>query len=292
MSFPWLREPWLKLLKSAEQQRLAHAYYMRHQPQLGSEQFLLTLANYLLCRQPGKNACGQCKSCLLFKAGNHPDFWQIDATDENSIGIDEVRQLQRKLVQTANQGGARVAVLRPADKLTEQASNAILKVLEEPPAGMFWLLAVEQPEHLLPTLRSRMQWINLALPAKADDGHDELAASLYTSWFEGALPPVIKTKDDAQQWLDISEHLLLDLLATQQGVAASRMHFGSLQQRYRSWQQQYRVDPNALLHAVHECRQLRQRFQQAKGLNLGLLLSLYWQQWAQHDFSSPSGSSL
>ena len=207
---------------------------MRHQPQLGSEQFLLTLANYLLCRQPGKNACGQCKSCLLFKAGNHPDFCKLTQPKRTALVSMRSDSYSASWCKRPTRVGARVAVLRLADKLTEQASgNAILKVLEEPPAGMFGKLAVEQPEHLLPTLRSRMQWINLALPAKVDDGYDELAASLYTSWFDGALPPVIKTKDDAQQWLDISEHLLLDLLAAQQGVAASRMHFSSSQQRYR-----------------------------------------------------------
>ena len=287
MSFPWLRSPWLRIVSSAEQNRLAHAYYMRHAPQQGSEQFLLTMANFLLCQQPAKRACGECKSCKLFNAGNHPDFWQVDATEENSIGIDEVRQLQRKLTQTANQGGSRVAVIRPADKLTEQASNAILKVLEEPPAGMFWLFAVAQPEQLLPTLRSRMQWLNLELPAR-QEGHadSERADSLLNTLFDGALPPVIKNKDIARDWLAVSERLLIDLAATVQGVAAARLGYPTLEERYLQLVSHRNIDVSALQLAVNQCTQLRQQFQRSRGINLPLLLSLHWQQWAAHGFSS------
>lgn len=288
MSFPWLRNPWLRIVESAQQQRLAHAYYMRHAPQQGSEQFLSTLANYLLCQQPGNRACGQCKACKLYNAGNHPDFWQIDAADESSIGIDDVRKLQAKLVQTANQGGARVAIIRPADKLTEQASNAILKVLEEPPAGMFWLLAVAQPEQLLPTLRSRMQWLNLELPETTQYDDNESATTLLRMLFDGALAPVIKDKEQALQWLDISEYVLQDLYACLQGIANSRFHYPDLYSHYRGLLDTHRIQATKLQHAVDECRQLRQRFRQSRGLNITLLLNLHWQQWAAHGFAASS----
>ena len=286
MSYPWLREPWLRLIDSAKQQRLAHAYYLRHAPEQGSDQFLQTLANFLLCQQPDKSACGQCKSCKLYQAGSHPDFWHIDAREETSIGIDEVRKLQNKLLQTANQGGARVAILTPADKLTEQASNAILKVLEEPPANMFWLISVQQPEQLLPTLRSRMQWINLQLPALAGNDDHESANSLLSTLFAGALPPVIKDKSKATEWLDITERLLLDLSAATQSIASARFNYTELQPRYRDLTNQHNLHTERLLKAVDECRQLRQRYRQSKGLNLPLLLSLCWQQWTYHGFNT------
>lgn len=286
MSYPWLREPWLRIVENAQQQRMAHAYYMRHAPQLGSEQFLATWANFLLCQQPGKSACGQCKSCKLYKVGNHPDFWQVDASEETSIGIDDVRKLQTKLLQTANQGGARVAIIRPADKLTEQASNAILKVLEEPPQNMFWLLAVSQPEQLLPTLRSRMQWLNLNLPSANAENDSESAASLLRMLFEGALAPVVKDKDQALQWLDLSERVLHDLNACAQNIASVRFNYPELYPRYRSLLDSHHVQTQAIQRAVDECRQLRQRFRQSRGLNLTLLLTLCWQQWASHAFGT------
>lgn len=285
MSFPWLRGPWLRVIDSAKQQRLAHAYYVKHSPAQGSDEFLLNLANFLLCTQPDKRACGHCKSCKLYQAGNHPDFWHIDARDENSIGIDEVRKLQNKLLQTANQGGARVAVITPADKLTEQAGNAILKVLEEPPSNMFWLLAVQQPEQLMPTLRSRLQWINLELPEAASNDDHESANSLLATVFDGALPPVVKDKVRASEWLDITERVLLDLAAAVQGIAASRFYYTELQPRYRTIVGQHQLQVDSLYRAVDECRQLRQRYSQSKGLNLALLLSLYWQQWTHHGFT-------
>ncbi|WP_404399235.1 DNA polymerase III subunit delta' [Idiomarina seosinensis] len=287
MSYPWLREPWLQVVNSAQQQRLAHAYYMQHAPQRGSEQFLLTLAQFILCRQPAKSACGQCKSCLLFKAGTHPDLWQIEAGEGTRIGIDQVRQLQQQATQTANQGGARVAIIRPADKLTEQAANAILKILEEPPEDLFWLLAVEQAAHLLPTLKSRLQWINLQLPALAsDDEQDAQAASLLSALRGEALVPVMKNKDQAEAWLNITEQLLEDLLKSSQRIAAQYYHFSGLQEQYRQLNQQQHVNQRLLSQAVAECRHLRQKFHYSKGLNLPLLLSLNWQQWATYVFSS------
>lgn len=285
MSMPWLREPWLNVVASAQRQRLAHAYYMQHEPTLGSEQFLQTMANFLLCQRPQKQACGQCKSCLLVKAGSHPDLWQVDATEDSSIGIDQVRSLQQKLTKTANQGGARVAIIRPADKLTEQAANAILKVLEEPPENMYWLVAVNQPEHLLPTLRSRMQWLNLQLPERQQSEERlEQAASLLATLQQHALPPVMKTKEDAQQWLDITEQLLLDLLKQAQQVAQQQYYFTGLADPYRQLAQQRHLNQQQLQLAVVQCRQLRQRYHTVKGLNIALLLSSYWQQWAHHVF--------
>ncbi|MGM0525407.1 MAG: DNA polymerase III subunit delta' [Pseudomonadota bacterium] len=293
MSFPWLREPWLRIVKSAKQRGLSHAYYMRHAPDRGSEQFLLTLANYLLCQQPTNSACGKCKSCLLFKAGNHPDYWPVDGTDASSIGIDQMRQIQQKLTQTANQGGARVVVLRPAEKLTEQAANAILKVLEEPPEEMFWLLAVEQPEHLLPTLRSRMQWINLNLPGVASNSEqDEQAASLLRTVMGNALPPVMKKKEEGLEWLNISEKLLLDVAKSQHHIASQKYNYPALAEQYRQLHQQRRISMQMLNQAVADSRQLRQKYQHSKGLNLPLLLSFYWQQWAIHVFDSNTGSGF
>lgn len=292
MNYPWLREPWLRIVESAKQHRMAHAYYMRHSPQQGSDQFLQAWANFLLCQQPGKSACGECKSCKLYKANNHPDFWQINASEETSIGIDEVRKLQTKLLQTANQGGARVAIIRPADKLTEQASNAILKVLEEPPENMFWLVAVSQPEQLLPTLRSRMQWLNLQLPTASPAEDSESASSLLRMLFDGALPPIVKDKDQALQWLDVSERVLHDLNACVQRIASARFNYPELYPRYRSLLDSHRLQPQALQDAVDECRQLRQRFRQSRGLNLTLLLTLCWQQWSAHAFGTPSSLSI
>lgn len=287
MSFPWLREPWLNILQSAEQQRLAHAYYMRHQPQQGTEQFLMTFAQYLLCQQPGKAACGRCKSCLLFKAGNHPDFWSIDASEESKIGIDEVRNLQHKLTQTANQNGARVAVLRPAEKLTEQAANAILKVLEEPPEGMFWLFAVTQPDYLLPTLRSRMQWLPLHLPTDtgSQEADTEQAMSVLNTLTGKALPPVISKKDDALVWLDITETLLLDLLLASQGLQP-RLSFNPLAPEYKRLHDFLPDLARKLPRLISDCRQLRETYQHAKGVSLHLLLVNYWQQWQGRIFAS------
>ena len=116
MAFPWLREPWLRLVASAEAGRLAHAYYLQHNVEGGSTEFIQRLNQFLLCKQPGKSACGKCKSCLLYLSGNHPDTWTIDGAQVNRIGVDTVRELQQNVTQTANQNGLKVAVILEAEK--------------------------------------------------------------------------------------------------------------------------------------------------------------------------------
>lgn len=157
MSAPWLRPLWKQFLQEAKQQRLAHAHCIPWRPEAATDTFIATLCQYLLCLQPGSAACGSCKSCALFKAGNHPDMTSLGDLEQNSIGVDEVRLLTAKLSNTANQGGRKVALIRQADKMTPAAANALLKTLEEPTADTFIILAPTRPQQLLPTIRSRVQ---------------------------------------------------------------------------------------------------------------------------------------
>lgn len=157
MRYPWLRELWLQLLDDARHDRLAHAHCIPWRTEAASDVLIGNLSQWLLCLQPTTKACGTCKSCLLMKAGNHPDLIEVGDAEQTSIGVDQIRKLTQQLSQTANQSGRKLAVIKYADKLTLAAANALLKTLEEPTANTFLVLAAERPMQLLPTLRSRMR---------------------------------------------------------------------------------------------------------------------------------------
>jgi DNA polymerase-3 subunit delta' len=187
LPLPWLAEP---LAAALESQR-GHALLLHAPPGVGAMAFAFTLAQAWLCEaSTGQRPCGRCGSCKLVQARSHPDLtvlmpevlrreqgWPLpdDRTDgedskrkpSRQIRIDEVRLLIERSTRTSARGRGKVALLHPADVLNLQSANALLKTLEEPPAGTRLLLTTADPARLLPTVRSRCQHLRLAAPAPA-----------------------------------------------------------------------------------------------------------------------------
>lgn len=161
----WLQptlEQWWQLYL---QQRLHHALLLAGPAGIGKAVLIQALAQRMLC-QASNAPCGQCKSCHLFQAGHHPDFLQLNV--DNSIGVDAVREVAVFFQQSAQQGGVKLVSVPYAHKMTEAASNALLKTLEEPGNGCFLLLQTDHPQRLLPTIISRCQQWPLATPSNED----------------------------------------------------------------------------------------------------------------------------
>ncbi|MGO8705782.1 MAG: ATP-binding protein, partial [Candidatus Brocadiia bacterium] len=117
-------------------------------------------AKALLCRGEGQRPCGLCQDCRLFAHDGHPDFLLLQPEGESRvIKIEQVQDLIRTLSLMPVQGDRRVTIIRDADALNEEAGNALLKTLEEPPAAALLILTSSRPRALLPTLRSRCQEI-------------------------------------------------------------------------------------------------------------------------------------
>ncbi len=110
--------------------------------------------------------CGQCKSCQLHKAGNHPDLKVLNGKSE-SIGIDDIRLASDWLNKTAQISNAQVIIIEYAQNMTENAANALLKTLEEPTNNSFIILLNVGAKKLLPTIRSRCQIIKAVITDKA-----------------------------------------------------------------------------------------------------------------------------
>jgi DNA polymerase-3 subunit delta' len=103
------------------------------------------------------------------RAPEHPDLRWIRAPDDKlAIGIDQIRGLVSELGLTSYQGGGKVAVIDPADAMTNNAANSLLKTLEEPPGDTFLILIADRKGHLPATIFSRCQRIDFPAPAETE----------------------------------------------------------------------------------------------------------------------------
>lgn len=154
---PWHREHTGELLQQYRAQRLAHALLFAGPAGTGKRRFARALVEALLCEQPtGGLACGRCRGCHLAVAGSHPDLFLLEPEEAGkAIPVDRIRELVDFASRTPQFGGARLALLHPAEAMLHPAQNALLKTLEEPGPDMILVLVSHRPASLLPTIRSR-----------------------------------------------------------------------------------------------------------------------------------------
>lgn len=177
---PWQLEPWQALQARLRAGRLPHALLLDGPAGLGKELFARLFAQAMLCLGTGPDGtpCGHCRSCTLYLAGNHPDVTiATPAEDASVIGIDRIRELTRFLSMKSQQGGYKIALLRPAEQMNTAAANSLLKTLEEPAGQSLLLLVTDRPGRLLPTVRSRCQRVRFT-PASTAQGELWLAQQL------------------------------------------------------------------------------------------------------------------
>ncbi|MEQ1962716.1 DNA polymerase III subunit delta' [Xenorhabdus khoisanae] len=193
--YPWLNHAYRQLVEFHQQGRGHHAILLHAHEGTGADALLYGLSRWLMCQnKQGLKSCGKCHGCHLMLAETHSD-WHVLAPEKgkNIIGVDAVRQLSEKLYEHSQQGGAKIVWLPSAESLTDAASNALLKTLEEPPQNTYFLLRCQHPTNLLATLRSRCFYYFLPAP--------ENSIGLY--WLKNQLPSVSSL--DAQTALRLSQ---------------------------------------------------------------------------------------
>lgn len=134
--------------------RLAHAYFFVGPDGTGRSTAARSLARALNC-PVDPDGCGECPSCLRANAGLHPDIKHIES--KNSLGIDCIRDLRKDAWLKPTEGEYKVYILEGAESLTAEASNGLLKILEEPPEGCVLILIASDNHSLPETVLSRCQ---------------------------------------------------------------------------------------------------------------------------------------
>lgn len=145
---------WQQLLSAQENNRLHHALLFSGVSQ-GKEQWALDFAKYLLCKQPHITACHACQSCHFFVENYHPDFRVLGQDPREPVKVDHIREIVQFISQSPHTSAVKIIVICHAHLLNTASQNALLKILEEPPADVHFILTSAKPHLLLPTIKSR-----------------------------------------------------------------------------------------------------------------------------------------
>ena len=149
-----------------ENHRIPHAILIEGEEGLGKKTLANFIAKACLCKNE-PTPCLNCKNCHLIDVGSHPDF-QIVSPDGSMIKVDQIRELRTEAFLTPMAADGRVFIIDDAHTMNSQAQNALLKVLEEPPVGVTFILLAKSAALLLETIRSRAVCLTLS-PVPLDD---------------------------------------------------------------------------------------------------------------------------
>ncbi|MBI5717567.1 MAG: DNA polymerase III subunit delta' [Burkholderiales bacterium] len=236
LPLPWIEAP----LRRALATERSHALLLCAAPGAGALALALSLAQSRLCEAPraGGLACGGCGSCRLVRAQGHPDlFVLLPETDRRETGwliaddkpegeegkrkasrqirIDDVRGLLDWVTKTGSRGRGKIVVLHPAEALNHHAASALLKTVEEPPAGTRLVLTCSDPMHVMPTVRSRCQQLAMAAPDAATAvawlaGHGVAQAEVLLAACDGRPLEVLAWQQrgiDSERWAALPKQL-------------------------------------------------------------------------------------
>ncbi len=143
--------------------KISHAYLFAGSRGTGKTSTAKLLAKALNCAEgPTANPCGKCESCMAISAGTSLDVIEMDAASNR--GIDDIRDIRDKVAFATVEGKYKVYILDEAHMLTKEASNAFLKVLEEPPGHVIFVLCTTEAHKVLPTIQSRCQRFEFRRP--------------------------------------------------------------------------------------------------------------------------------
>jgi len=164
--------------------KMPHALLFAGSAGIGKSLLAKLVAAGILCSSDREKPCGHCHSCVLFGRSEHPDFIQV-APDGATIKIDQIRLLKNVAALTPAIGAGRVCLIEDAELMTVQAANSLLKLLEEPPPGLIFILIAGTSKPLLSTILSRCRKISFhPLPvsmleqALVHKGYEQAAAAI------------------------------------------------------------------------------------------------------------------
>ena len=149
--------------------KVSHAYILSGEEGMGKKTLANAFAMTLLCEEGGREPCMQCHACKQVLSGNHPDLIYVTHEKPASMGVDDIReQLINDITIKPYSSAYKIYIIPDANKMTEQAQNALLKTIEEPPEYAVILLITENSKNLLDTIQSRCITLNTRPLTKAE----------------------------------------------------------------------------------------------------------------------------
>lgn len=196
---------------------ISHAYLLVGEEGTPLKEVAVHLAKTLLCDEASPLACDNCLTCHRIDSGNYADFFVYDGS-ETSIKKEDVAQIEKTFSTTSVEAkGILIYIVHLVEQMTIEATNALLKFLEEPGKNIFAFLTTHNENNVLPTILSRSQTIRLNLIKR-----DELLSLLKTSELTNIdkellssfynLPLLIEEQSKSESYLKLKE-VLLDLLS-------------------------------------------------------------------------------
>lgn len=150
-----------ELLSLMAENRVPHAVALESSDKSALSECALYIAQWAVCRAKNR-PCGECASCRKLKDGNHPDVYTAKTEGKkNVVKISEIRNICADSVLMPNESDCKVYIIPEADKMEAAAQNAFLKLMEEPPQPMLFILLCENALGLLQTIRSRCSLFRL-----------------------------------------------------------------------------------------------------------------------------------
>ncbi|UOQ49541.1 DNA polymerase III subunit delta' [Gracilibacillus caseinilyticus] len=204
------------MINSITKSRISHAYLFHGDKGTGKYEMAQLFAMSIFCQQRSTiEPCQQCSDCRRIKSGNHPDL-HIIIPDGASIKKDQILHLQKEFTYTGLESNKKMYIISQAEKMTDNASNRLLKFLEEPSKQTTAILLTENSHSVLSTIRSRCQMMafkplnpNQLRESLQEEGLTEANARLMTSITNNLTEAMEKSKDT---WFAQSRKLVVQLI--------------------------------------------------------------------------------
>ena len=200
-----------ELKRSLEEDKVSHSYMFIGIEGIGKQLIAKAFAQMILCTNETEKGCDKCKSCIEFQSQNHPDFLYIEP-DGNSIKIEQIRYLQRKIQEKPIISNKKVYIVNDADKMTKEAQNCLLKTLEEPPEYSTIILIGSNENAFLNTIKSRCMKLTFQPIAPEEIkqymektyGMNNINENMLEA-FQGSIGKAIALKDKKEEYENIEK---------------------------------------------------------------------------------------
>ena len=196
------------LRQAINHNKVSHSYLMIGISGIGKKMIATEFAKAILCMGESE-ICNHCKSCIEFNSNNNPDFLSIEP-EGNSIKIEQIRELQKKMQEKPIISNKKVYIIDNADSMTKEAQNCLLKTLEEPPEFATIILIGSNENEFLATIKSRcmilhfnpIEDIYIRMYLKEQYQIDDISQNML-DMFQGSIGKAITLKDKQEQYLQL-----------------------------------------------------------------------------------------